>query len=717
MPKKSKNITLDIKEIDACWEGYEAIGLKKKGKKMVPNCVPKKIIKGGSLNPLEIIGVTIGSLAALGLSVEVIKRLHEKWRRHNMIHDMNEEQIQQVMEEGKAGDDIFNGPPINIDGINIQGTGIGLKKKGKKIIKGGSLNPLEIIGVTIGSLAALGLSVEVIKRLYDSWNFRQTEIEEGAQELLDEQQHYNQAIAIAAEEAPQQALLENRTLKRRRAKTDAENVMAIKRGTGIIKDIKKGVKKATKSALKDVRDVVSKGEDLAQESIDKTKKYVKAVVYGRNDYPPKVRKILKDYGNEVISELTIKRTPVSGLLTGALSLFSLGKFGKRMNRSFDELFHLFLEIKTQSGKRLSLEKNEVIDMNLNPAERPKTEIKKVTNLPQNLTIQQMLDKTKEAMGTDNFFRYSAIDKNCQDFLLNIFKANNIGDESDLKFIKQDTKQLFKDLPYLAKLTNAVTDLGAKVNVITEGAGVSNYVVQSVVFSKDKWTTPKAKKWLKENQYIIPKVDKTDTQLRFRQMEPDKVESDGFTEYRTKELGDSGISLILAYKKNKISIKSMKGKGAIPTQVLVEEGLTGGSICKMCSCKMEEMEGGKLNVGKAIKKAVRKAVKPAEKLAVSGSDKVVDYVTSKKGGLASDLVTYGIPAVTSGLAGLAATAATGGNPVAGMAASAVGAKAGAMAAKEVSKAAGTGVTRKGRFAKGSPEAKAWGEKMRAMRGKK
>jgi len=32
--------------IDSCWEGYEAIGLKKKGKKLVPNCVP---IQGGKL--------------------------------------------------------------------------------------------------------------------------------------------------------------------------------------------------------------------------------------------------------------------------------------------------------------------------------------------------------------------------------------------------------------------------------------------------------------------------------------------------------------------------------------------------------------------------------------------------------------------------------------------------------------------------------------------
>jgi|TARA_R110000765_G_scaffold37804_1_gene83445 hypothetical protein len=31
----------------ACWKGYEAKGKKKKGKKMVPNCVPKKMADGG----------------------------------------------------------------------------------------------------------------------------------------------------------------------------------------------------------------------------------------------------------------------------------------------------------------------------------------------------------------------------------------------------------------------------------------------------------------------------------------------------------------------------------------------------------------------------------------------------------------------------------------------------------------------------------------------
>lgn len=560
-------------------------------------------------------------------------------------------------------------------------------------------------------------------------------------------------------------------------------------GNGLVKDIKKLGKKS----LKQLQSTVSQGEDIAQQAINKTKKYVKAVVYGRNDYPPKVRDLLKKYGQEVVSGLTIKRTPVNKLLTGALSLFSLGKFGKRMERSFDELFHLYLEIKTQSGKLLSVEKNEVIDMNLNPPTREKTESKEVkNNLPQNLTIQEMLDKTKDLMGTEKYFAYSAIDDNCQDFITAIFRANKMGDESDITFIKQDTKKLFKDLPYLSKFTNAITDLGAKVNVITQGAGLdilhnyssvlehlmshitdvnepidprdykqaiqlikaiekekkkpkmegnglNDYVVQSVIFSTDKWKTPKAKKWLKEHDYKIPKVDKKEEHLRFRQVEPSEVEEKGYTEYRTKELGeDSGIALILVYRKNKISRKNimprkMKGEGAIPTQILVERGgfqpsrALGGAICTICKHKIEtknadgdssddEMEGGKLNIGKEIKKAVRKAVKPAEKLAVSSGDKVADYVTSKKGGLATDLVKYAIPAASSAVLGAAATAATGGNPVAGVAGSALGAKLGTMASKEVQKASGTGM-RKARFEKGSEEAKEHMRKIREMRKKK
>jgi len=490
-------------------------------------------------------------------------------------------------------------------------------------------------------------------------------------------------------------------------------------GKGIIQDLQKGFKNITKPVNK----IINKVED-----------YGKAIIYGRNDYPPKVRDILSKYGNEVVQSLTIMRTPVPKVLTGALSLFSFGKFGKRLENNFDELFHLFLEIITTTGKHLSIEKNEVINMDINPEKRDKTEMKSVSIIPSQLTINQMLDRTKEYMGS-RYFTYSARDNNCQDFLVSIFKANNIGNEQDINFIKQDTKQLFENLPYLRKIANTATDLGAKVNIITTGAGLENknYVVQSIIFYRDKWTTTEAKKWLKENGYKIPGVDKKENTLRFRQLDPNLVEKDGFTEFRTIELGDnSGILLILAYKKNKISKNNIMGRKP-KSKELVSEGEEtpkelGGVICSVCK---HHIEGGKIDVGGAFKKLgkdikkgfTKEIIKPIESKVINPIEsKVIEpaasYITAKKGGLATDLIKYGIPAASSAVLGGLATVATEGNPVAGVAGSALGSKLGTIAASELQKATGTGMTkRKGRFEKGSPEAIAWGKAMREKKLKK
>jgi hypothetical protein len=529
-------------------------------------------------------------------------------------------------------------------------------------------------------------------------------------------------------------------------------------GEGVVKDIIEGVKKAgrkTKRAFEKGAEVVS---DTAQKVIKDvsssvknvakaTKDYGTAVVKGRNDYPPKVREILNKYGNEEVIGLTIMRTPVPSVLTGALSLFSGGEFGKRMKNAFDTLFHLFLEIQTKSGKRLSVEKNEVINMDVSPKKRPETETKVVSNIPEGLTINEMMNKTKDYQG-GKFFKYSAANNNCQDFIVAIFRSNSIGDDSDIKFIKQDTEQLFKDLPSLRKLSNTITDIGGAFNVAVTGKGVEkDYIVQSVIFDKDKHSITESKKWLRTNGYVAPKVDRSDGFYRFRQIEPSVVDNEGFTEYRTKELGDGSIKLILAYKK-KISPKS----------IMPRKPMKGGAICEMCKCEIEdeeEMTGGKINIGKAfkklgsdIKKGVQKEIINPIKSGVqkeivqpikSGIDKeivkptkqIVDkskkgvmegfinpadkYVTSKKGGLSSDLVRFGIPALSGAVLGGLATAATGGNPVAGVAGSALGSKLGSLAAKEVQKATGTGM-RRGRFEKGSPEARAHMAMIRNMKNK-
>ena len=240
-------------------------------------------------------------------------------------------------------------------------------------------------------------------------------------------------------------------------------------GEGMWDDIGSFVSKTVDKIKND--DTVKKAVGTVKDAADNVGNYADAVVNGRNDYQPKVRNIISKYGRNTITGITIGRKPVSSALTSALSAASFGQFGKNLQDSpYDTLFHLFLMCKLDDGTTIINEKNEVINMDINPSMPAKSETKVISNIPSGLTLQEMMDKTKAYMGGE-IFTYSAKNNNCQDYALAVLKANKIGDESDYAFVKQNTAELFKNLSSLRKISNTVTDLGAKINVITTGAGI------------------------------------------------------------------------------------------------------------------------------------------------------------------------------------------------------------------------------------------------------
>ena len=209
---------------------------------------------------------------------------------------------------------------------------------------------------------------------------------------------------------------------------------------------------------------------IGKKATRKVESYGNAIINGRNDYPPKVRSILSTYGNEIISSAMIRRAPVQKAVVSALNAVSMGSFNKNLGKQpYDDLFHLQFYFITQSGKKFVLEKNEVINMDINPSTPPNTEVIEVPMT--NITIQQLVDNTKAFMG-NLMFGYSAKDNNCQDFVMGILNGNKIGNATDRSFVKQETDQLFQgDNNMLRKISNTVTSIGAKANVITTGAGI------------------------------------------------------------------------------------------------------------------------------------------------------------------------------------------------------------------------------------------------------
>jgi len=209
--------------------------------------------------------------------------------------------------------------------------------------------------------------------------------------------------------------------------------------------------------------------------------YVHKIMNGRDDYSPKVKSILSNVGNENIVSIRIARHPLPFLLEGALNALSFGKF--KQNNPYDKLFHLSMIIQT-SNHLVSLEKNEVINMDINPSMKTHTETIDVL-ITQNmnvagqhrtpssvLNINELLKNTQEQMN-GKFFPYSAYDNNCQDFIVNVLTSNHLDNPENIEFTKQNTEQLFENLDYLRKIANTVTDVAGRIDVINQGGNLSH----------------------------------------------------------------------------------------------------------------------------------------------------------------------------------------------------------------------------------------------------
>lgn len=216
----------------------------------------------------------------------------------------------------------------------------------------------------------------------------------------------------------------------------------------------------------------------------------------RQDYPPYVRKLLKQYGDRKILAMKACRTPV--VLTGEiLNVVSLGQFKKNIeNKPYDEIFHLDLRIELEPGSRkimdkpqtksqmkfaekvnerrqtMLLEKIHVINASMNPSEKPNTDFSFIPIHSNELTINKLLEGAKRILGP-KFFTYDAYDNNCQDFILAILNGSNIGTEENRKFIKQDTEELFDKIPKTKKIARVATDIGATLDRIVYGEGNRN----------------------------------------------------------------------------------------------------------------------------------------------------------------------------------------------------------------------------------------------------
>jgi hypothetical protein len=201
-----------------------------------------------------------------------------------------------------------------------------------------------------------------------------------------------------------------------------------------------------------------------------TKKQVEGVKHAltkgtRDNWPPQSRTLFAKYGDRKVlpSSFVACRYPIS---TNEMVKNVANLLGRKVPH--DDLFHLQILFSVEGAPELALDKNE--DMRLRTAKhkRAKPEMECIPlqyNGPA-MTLNEMVDNTMKLMGKEKFFSYSSFLNNCQDFVLNFMKANQLS--GDMAWIKQDIADL---LPKWAKkLADVGTNFKNIQKMLVEGKG-------------------------------------------------------------------------------------------------------------------------------------------------------------------------------------------------------------------------------------------------------
>jgi hypothetical protein len=183
-----------------------------------------------------------------------------------------------------------------------------------------------------------------------------------------------------------------------------------------------------------------------------------------SQYPPQVRSILSQYGNQKIINVKMCKEVVSENTEFLLKALAGSKTWDEAKKKhgFDKFYHLFMIATLENGQQLHIEKNEVI--RVSPAPRPCPDALDLGAPSQSITLNEMMDRTKQRIGDRDFFTYDPLGNNCQNFVNQLLRTMGLWNQTASSFVFQDIKGLREELPsYTKYLAKGLTDVGAFFN--------------------------------------------------------------------------------------------------------------------------------------------------------------------------------------------------------------------------------------------------------------
>lgn len=236
---------------------------------------------------------------------------------------------------------------------------------------------------------------------------------------------------------------------------------SIKRGT---KKISRRVNRGAKKLDKDITKAVYKTGDKIKSAVNKKINLMSKVIFNNAGLAPYVQDFINKNGQNGIKSITLCRSQVP---------IAIRKLMIKMSKHAENkvLYHLYMIVTMDNGKKFMLEKNERI--NVMTSKFPKAVQKlNINESFENIKVKDLFDNTKKLLGTKKYFNYNASSSNCQHFLSAVVASNNLMNAERQAFIKQDTTDIFRDSGSLRKLSNfIVNEVASRANILMSGGTI------------------------------------------------------------------------------------------------------------------------------------------------------------------------------------------------------------------------------------------------------
>ena len=263
--------------------------------------------------------------------------------------------------------------------------------------------------------------------------------------------------------------------------TDGGKLSFKKLGRKIRKTAKKTIKQTKRITLNMNDDIVKGANNIAdavEKKVNQSVNLVDKIIFGSDELSPQIIKYLKKNGHLKIKSLTLGRSPVPAAIYAFLDIAS--KKGVKQ----DILYHLYLIITLENGKKISIEKNERIALNTSKIAKPSHTLPISGNI--DFSLDEMINNTKNLMGKQKFIQYS-VDNNCQVFIKSILESNKLLNAENLEFVKQDTQDIWEGRPQLRKIANTVVGIAGRANIAFGGELIKKTITKKQLSKPNNMT--------------------------------------------------------------------------------------------------------------------------------------------------------------------------------------------------------------------------------------